>query len=456
MTSSNTEGELCKSRTTRWADVEAEEDDLDMTIPSARCEVDKSSINTGELPVNIDKSRSDNNRRRYKTTQNKIEHNNKKNLLNLPKDPPFILRLANLDYNLQQSDIVDFFKSHNIETTTVKLSTKNGNNDGTAIVEFGNYEDLETTANQYDGFVIGSRSIRVTAAWTRNKLGERHNRGNNAGNNTLTQSGVLSASRSQRDNRNHTQSRRELSPDFTIVRKNVKSENAKNNTFPEEPKKDVNTPSVGFNTGVTTKDQGERPKLNLKPRSKPLENGNNIVEVYNEAKSRIFGSARPVQQNIEVKRKSEVQSGVQPTSEGRTGTSNYQKQVTNPQASNERRWSFNNQKDKGRYSKGYGDVYSRDSQHSKSKNQKGNDNQDVDRSMTLSNTNLTDNTPKEVSYNHQSNKSEVESRRTKYNSINNNRHINQGSKWSGSKNRNDSANKGHVETRNRFAALDES
>ncbi|KAJ1612545.1 RRM+RGG-containing protein [Cryptosporidium canis] len=234
------ENELCRSRTTRWADVEAEEDDLDMSLP-----VDRMSEMNISTSWSTDNDRSDSKR---KTNTHTSSHGansgtggfgsgrHNKRMVNLPREAPFIAKVTNLDYSLQLQDIQKFFKSNGIEDIKVKLPMRGGSNEGVATVEFGNFDDFSKSVNSLDGLCIGSRNIRVNAVPQKNRMDDgrsgsrggggisRGGGGSGGAGTGYSSGGSMGGSQGggfgsggMRGGKN--QSNRDPSPDFTIVRR---------------------------------------------------------------------------------------------------------------------------------------------------------------------------------------------------------------------------------------------
>ncbi|KAJ1611564.1 RRM+RGG-containing protein [Cryptosporidium canis] len=234
------ENELCRSRTTRWADVEAEEDDLDMSLPVDR--VSEMNISTS---WSTDNDRSDSKKKMNthisshgtnSSTGGFGSGRHNKRMINLPREAPFIAKVTNLDYSLQLQDIQKFFKSNGIEDIKVKLPMRGGSNEGVATIEFGNFDDFSRSVNNLDGLCIGSRNIRVNAVPQKNRMddgrsgsrgggGISRGGGNSSGTGASYSSGGSMGgsqgggfgSGGMRGGKN--QSNRDPSPDFTIVRR---------------------------------------------------------------------------------------------------------------------------------------------------------------------------------------------------------------------------------------------
>ncbi|KAF7458186.1 RNA recognition motif domain protein family protein [Cryptosporidium felis] len=282
------ENELCRSRTTRWADVEAEEDDLDMSFPIERSENvpsfketanSKGGTSVGMSESSVDRERGDS-KRKFNSGSFNVgggggNRQNKK-AVNLSREAPFIAKISNLDYSLQLKDIQDFLRSNGIEDVKIKLPTRNGNNEGLATVEFGNFEDFSNSINNLDGLSIGSRNIRINAVPHKGRLEDR---GNHRANNITRNNGNFGGGSSQSNGsqnsssfisassrgKNQTQSNRELSPDFSIVRR------IDNSKKPDDTAKS-SFGSASKANGLSHKDVGGSAEK-LKPGSKPRSKG---------------------------------------------------------------------------------------------------------------------------------------------------------------------------------------
>ena len=66
-------------------------------------------------------------------------------LTQLPTSPPYTVFLGNLAYETQESDIQDFFKSNNVNCTSVRIprSAHDDRIKGFGYAEFGTVDDLK-------------------------------------------------------------------------------------------------------------------------------------------------------------------------------------------------------------------------------------------------------------------------------------------------------------------------
>lgn len=281
------ENGLCRSRTTRWADVEDDDDDLDMSLPEERMQQtfgfsqtksssasSSNNVSSGSSAVTGNRSGSGgtgsnnnvgNSNSGSKKKQNVSKNGNSqtKQIPNLPKDPPYVAKMSNLDYTLQLKDIQDFFEKNGITNIKIKLPMRNGNNEGVATIEFVNFSDFLSTVCELDGACIKSRNVRVNHV--------PHPKGGRSDDNKSSNFRSGSNSRGSHNNANlnfargcngnfksFCHSNRDLSPDFSIVRK-------MNNNTGSKTNDSLNTNSISSSEG------GKPSSSNNAEENKPLQ-----------------------------------------------------------------------------------------------------------------------------------------------------------------------------------------
>ncbi|KAH8740568.1 RRM and RGG RNA binding repeats protein [Cryptosporidium ryanae] len=252
------ENGLCRSRTTRWADVEDDDDDLDMSLPEERMQQTYNSyqnkgfsttlsLSTSTVPASntatttgsggnssISNNNNNNNNSggKRKQTGNRGGNSQAKQVSNLQKDPPYVVKVSNLDYNLQLKEIQEFFRKNGITNIKIKLPMRNGINEGVATIEFSNFSDFSNTICELDGSCIGSRNIRINHIPHSKgvKLDDRSSNFRSGSNNKGSHNNAnLNFTRGGNNSKSFGYSNRDLSPDFSIVRR-VNNNNNSNTT----------------------------------------------------------------------------------------------------------------------------------------------------------------------------------------------------------------------------------
>ena len=179
------------------------------------------------------------------------------------KRPPFVAFVSNLNYIVTEDDIGKFFVGGGCKVKDVTLNKENGKSRGSALVEFHD-EDSLTESLTANNFVFKDRPIKVEidGSQSRNRDDGQRNDGQ----------------------RSNYQSRQSSDTRYS------NKQNYNNNHHPNEKPRDRGAPSgentVDINTESTS--SANRPKLELKPRTLPVEKIGEPV-----ANSDIFGGAKP-------------------------------------------------------------------------------------------------------------------------------------------------------------------